>query len=138
MCKEYLAALDKFRSELYKFQGADEISLQQADPALHEKALGKRREIYLALTQTVQEINQTNVLLSRLTSMSGHETIETFNRLRYRGRENWGCRGGKVRFAGGTDADQILIQQAVETAVKLRCEEYINSSRAENGLPVNS
>lgn len=127
-CESYLVALNEFRSELHKFRGKTEIDLKQGDSSAFEEILQKRREIYLAITYTVQELNQTIALLSWLTSPSGHETIKTFNRLNYKGHDNWECRGGKVRFNDGSDLDQIPIQEAVDIAVGLRCEEFIISN----------
>ncbi len=127
LCEEYLSLLDKFRRELYEFQGKAEISLREANPALLEKVLDKRQEIRFALTEVVRELNQTNALLGWLTSARGGETIETFNRVRFRGHETWECRGGKVRFAGASEADEFPIQKAVDIAIGLRCGEFIDS-----------
>lgn len=125
ICEKYLKLLNGFRAELHKFRGKIEINLQQSDAALFEEVIEKRREIHTAIMHTIQELNETNALLSWLTSHSGFETIETFNRLNYKGQNNWECRGGKVRFTTGCDADQITIQEAVDIAIKLRCEEFI-------------
>lgn len=127
LCEEYLSLLEQFRNDLYKFQGAAEISLQQTNPALHEEALGKRREIRLAVMQTIEELNRTTALLNWLTSSNGQKTVETFNHLNYKNHRDWEFRGGIVRFAGGSEADQIVIQKAVEIAVNLRCKEFISS-----------
>jgi hypothetical protein len=124
--------LDDFRLDLYKFQGKPEIDNNQPNAELREKSLAKRNEIRRALTETIEELNQTNALLARLTSQSGNETVATFNRLKYRGFQNWESRGGRVGFQGSSEADQIPIQQAVDIAVRLRCEEYITSLVSEN------
>jgi hypothetical protein len=126
ICQRYLAALDAFRSKFHKFQGKIEINLQQSDALLFDEVLEKRREIHTAITHTIRELNQINALLSGLSSPSGYETIETFNRLNYKGHDNWECSKGKVRFSNGTDADQIPIQEAVDVAIGLRCKEYMH------------
>jgi hypothetical protein len=130
ICEKYLMLLNTFRSELHKFRGKIEINLQQSDAGLFEGVLQKRREIHTAIMHTIQELNQTNALLTWLTSPNGYETIETFNRLNYKGHHNWECRGGKVRFSDGHDADQMPIQEAVDIAIGLRCKEFFSPKAA--------
>jgi hypothetical protein len=124
-CENYLTLLNEFRSELHKFRGKIEINLQQSDAALFDEVLQKRREIHTAIMYNIRELNQTNALLNWLTSPNGYDTIETFNRLNYQGHTDWECRGGKVRFGNGSDADQIPIHEAVDIAIGLRCKEFI-------------
>lgn len=138
LCEEYLSVLNEFRTDLYKFQGKAEISLQQSNADLHKEALGKRGEIRTAITQTIEELNQTTTLLNRLTSNSGYDTIETFNRLNYKNHSNWEFRGGIVRFGNGSEADQIAIQEAVDIAVRLRCDEYVNPKIVQCAQTANS
>jgi hypothetical protein len=128
LCEKYLVILNEFRGELQKFRGAPEISLQQTNPLLLEETLQKRREIFTAITFTVQELNKTTVLLSGLTAGSGYEAAETFNRLKYKGVNCWEFRGAKIAFNNCAETDQISVQEAVDIAIGLRCKEFIAPS----------
>lgn len=125
LCEKYLILLNEFRSELNKFRGKSEINLQQANSSLREEVLAKRKEIHVAITDTVQELNRTTALFHRLTSANGSETAATFNKLNYKGYKCWEFRGGKVKFRGGSEKDEIPIQEAVDIAIRLRCEEFV-------------
>ena len=125
ICEKYLTVLSAFRCELHKFRGKIEINLQQSDASLFGDVHQKRREIHAAIMYTIQELNQTTALLKWLTSPSAYESAETFNRLNYKGRENWEFRGGAIGFRNCSVADQIPVREAVDAAIRLRCEEFV-------------
>lgn len=130
VCEKYVQILNEFRGELQKFRGNPEISLQQLDPLLFEEVLQKRREIHVAIKYAIQELNQTTALLKWLTAGSGYEAVETFNRLEYKGHDCWEFHGAKVGFENCLEADQIFVQEAVNIAIELRCQEFVS-------LPIN-
>jgi hypothetical protein len=65
------------------------------------------------------------MLLFSITIVSGYEAVETFNRLKYKGRNDWELGASGVKFSGGTDRDLLTIQEAVEIAGLLRREEHV-------------
>jgi hypothetical protein len=134
LCKNYLLLLNAFRDELYKFRGKAEINHREPDSSFSEEILQKRHEMHEAITHTVQELNQTNALVNRLTSQNGYEAAETFNRLNFRGHKCWEFRGGKVGLDNSTVSEPIAVQEAVNIAIGLRCAEFISH---DDSLSVN-
>jgi len=123
-CRKYLLLLTEYRDELYKLRSSPEISLQkQTSPLARELTEQVRKAIRSALEITTRERNQTEHLLESLTAITGYEAAETFNQLKYKGFVNWEMRSSGVR-AKGENAVLMTIQEAVEKAGILRCEEY--------------
>lgn len=125
LCRNYLRLLTEYRDELYKLRSSPEISLQkQASPLARELTEQVRKAIRSALEITTRERNQTEHLLESLTTITGYEAADTFNYLKYKGLGNWEMRSSGVRAQGDDDAS-MTIQEAVEQAGLLRCEEYV-------------
>jgi hypothetical protein len=80
----------------------------------------------VAIEKTTRERNETEALLFSFTSVSGYEAVETFNRHKYKGYDDWQLRaGGVVRFSGDITGERMSVQEAVDTASVLRREEHI-------------
>jgi 5'-3' exonuclease len=125
LCRNYLAVLKEYRDELSKLRGAPEISFQKSSPLAREMTDQVRKAIRAAIEITTSERNLTESLLESFTSISGYEAADTFNYLRYKGFDNWEMQSGGVR-PKETGEDAIIgIQEAVETASRLRREAYI-------------
>lgn len=125
LCRKYLLLLTEYRDELYKLRSSPEISLQQqASPLARELTEQVRKAIRSAIEITTRERNHTENLLESLTAISGYEAADTFNQLKYKGFDNWEMRASGVRVKG--DKDELMtVQEAVEQASRLRCEEYV-------------
>ena len=124
LCRKYLSLLTEYRDELYKLRSSPEINQPQTSPLARELTEQVRKAIRSAVEITTRERNQTEHLLQTLTAISGYEAAETFNFLKYKGFDNWEMRSGGVRVKG--DGDELMtIQEAVEKASSLRCEEYV-------------
>jgi hypothetical protein len=126
LCRNYLLLLNEYREELFKLRSAPEINLQQSTTLARELTEQVRKAIRSAIEITTRERNHTENLLESLTAISGYEAAETFNRLRYKGFDNWEMRSSGVRV-GGDDGELLTIQEAVEKAGFLRREEYITN-----------
>ena len=124
LCREYLRILTEYRDELYKLRGVPETSFPQSSLA-RELIEQVRKSIRTALEITIRERNKTELLLKSFTSVSGYEAVETFNRLKYRGFDNWELKANSINSHNNEGFDQIAIQEAVETASLLRREAYI-------------
>jgi hypothetical protein len=125
LCKHYLALLSEYRSKLYELQGAPGINQQSASPTSPEDIGETRRAIRAAIENATKERNGTEMLLLSMTSVSGYEAVEIFNRRKYEGHNDWELRSSGVKFSGGTGRDLLTIQEAVDIAGLLRREELV-------------
>jgi hypothetical protein len=125
LCRKYLLLLNTYRDELAKLRGAPEISLRQSSALARELTEQVRKAIRSAIEITTRERNQTESLLNSFTSISGYEAVETFNRLHYKGFDNWELQASGVRSERNAENELLSIQDAVETAGLLRREAYI-------------
>lgn len=125
LCRDYLQVLSEYRDELHKLRGVPEINLQQSSSLARELAEQVRKTIRAAIEITVRERNQTELLLQSFTSISGYEAIDTFNRLKYKGFDNWQLGANTIRSENSADEGQMTMQEAVDTASLLRREAYI-------------
>jgi len=122
LCKHYLALLSEYRSKLYELQGTPEIN-QQSNSL--EDVGETRRAIRAAIENTTKERNGTEMLLLSITTVSGYEAVEIFNRRKYEGHNDWELRSSGIKFSGGTGRDLLTIQEAVDIAGLLRREELV-------------
>ena len=134
LCREYLQILTEYREELYKLRGVPETTLPQSSLA-RELVEQVRKSIRTAIEITTRERNQTELLLNSFTSISGYEAVETFNRLKYRGFENWELKANSINSHNNEGFDQIAMQEAIETAGLLRREAYITDKTVFFQLP---
>jgi hypothetical protein len=131
LCKQYLAVLAGYRSKLYELQWTSRThkpfpsALPKADPDL------TRRTIRAAIENTTKERHATEMLLLSLTTVSGYEAVEVFNRQKYEGRDDWELRSSGVKSAGISGGDLMTIQEAVDLAGLIRREEYVAQNMAQ-------
>lgn len=126
-CRDYLQILTEYREELYKLRGVPEINLQQQSLFARELINQVRKAIRSAVEMTTRERNQTELLIQSFISISGYEAIDTFNRLKYEGIDNWELSSNSVRPQKSKKIKQMTIQEAVDTASLLRREAYVTS-----------
>jgi hypothetical protein len=124
LCKQYLALLIEYRNKLYELKGTLGIDQQSTSP---EDAGDTRKAIRAAIENTTRERNGTEMLLLSITTVSGYEAVEIFNRRQYEGHNDWELRASGVKFSGGSGRDLLTIQEAVDIAGLLRREEYVTA-----------
>lgn len=125
LCRQYLALLAEYRTELYKLPGTPGINLSAESPLSSEEIDTARKEVRALIEQTTQKRNRITALLRSFTAVSGYEAVETLNMRKYEGHDSWELRASGVRFSGGADTDRMTIQKAVAVASLLRREDYI-------------
>lgn len=136
LCKQYLALLTAYRGKLYELQGTPGLN-QQTTSSSPEDVGETRRAIRAAIEKTTRERNGTEMLLLSITTVSGYEAVEIFNRQKYEGHDDWELRASGVKFGGGTTRDLLTIQEAVDIAGLLRREEHVAAQAfKEKSIPV--
>lgn len=132
-CKQYLALLAEYRSELYKIPDTFDLNLK-AKPSSVGDVESLRRAVRVAIEDLTQEHNSTTVLLLSFTAVSGYGAVETFNSRKYKGHDDWELSAGGVKYSGGVDAEKMTIQEAVGAASRLRREEHVarKASKSES------
>ena len=125
LCRQYLAALAEYRTELFKLP--DRLGIERRpESSSREDTDDVRAAVRAAIEQTTRERHETEALLLSLTTVSGYEAAETLNRCAYEGHTDWELRaGGVARFCGGVAGERMTVLEAVETASLLRREEYV-------------
>src|SRR5690348_2187161 len=83
-CKQYLALLAEYRSQLYELQGTLGESQKSSSPSPTEE-VPDRKTIREAIERTTRERNTTQLLLLSFTTVSGYEAVEIFNQRKYEG-----------------------------------------------------
>ena len=133
-CKQYLALLAEYRSQLFELQGTPGVSQQSASPSPTEE-VPDRKTIREAIETTTRERNKTQLLLLSFTTVSGYEAVEIFNRRNYGGHDDWELRASGVKFRGGDNSDLMTVQEAVDLASLLRREDHLaqNASKCPPG-----
>lgn len=127
LCQRYLALLADYRAEFYSLP--DELDLDpRSKSSARADVQATRKAVRTAIEQTTQERNRIEALLRSFTAVSGYEAVETFNRQKYQGRDDWQLSAGGVSFSDGASGQRMTIQGAVETASLLRREEYITKT----------
>ena len=122
-CKEYLALLADYRSQLYELQGTPGLNEQSTSASLTEE-VPDRKTIREAIERTTRERNRTQLLLLSFTTVSGYEAVEIFNQRNYEGHDDWELRASGVKFRGGDNSDLMTVQEAVDLASLLRREDH--------------
>ena len=125
LCREYLQTLTEYRAELYKFREIPEINLKQPSELDRELVEQMRKAIRSAVETTTRERNQTEILLDSFITISGYDAVNTFNRLKYKGFDNWELKSGAVYSRNNGGFEQIAMQEAIEAASLLRRESYV-------------
>ena len=125
LCKRYLALLAEYRSELHKLPVTPGINLRSGSSPSREEVDNPRKAVRDAIENTTRERNRSAALLRSFTAVSGYEAVETLNRRKYKGHDDWTLSAGGVRVSGSTDDHRMTIQEAVDTTSLLRREEHI-------------
>jgi hypothetical protein len=131
LCKQYLALLAEYRSQLYELRGKSGSRQQPARSSPREDIGDTRKAIRAAIESTTQERNRTEMLLLSFTTVSGYQAVELFNRRKYVGRDDWVLKASGLRSAGSSGDTVMTIQEAVEIASLLRREDYIAQNAAQ-------
>lgn len=139
LCKHYLALLAKYRGELYKLPDRLNLNPRSGSSSSREDVDGTRKIVRAAIEHTTREREWAEGLVLSFTAVSGYEAIETFNRLKYKGRDDWKLGAGGVSFRDGSGNERMTIQDAVETASLLRRKEHVASNSVATGRwPIDS
>jgi hypothetical protein len=130
LCKQYLALLAEYRAELYKLPDTLQLNPHSTSSSSRAEISDTRKEVRAAIEATTGEREWAEGLILWFTAVSGYGAVETLNRGRFRGHDNWELRAGGVRRNGGTDAERMTVQDAVAAASLLRREEHIAQTAA--------
>ena len=133
LCKQYLALLAAYRSELYTLPSTPGINLRSGSSSPREEIENTRKAVRVAIEHNTQERHRTEALLRSFTAVSGYEAEGILNQRKYKGHDDWKLSAGGVRSCDNTDDDSMTIQEAVDTASLLRREEYIAQVTASEG-----
>ncbi len=125
LCRDYLRLLSEYRDQLYKLRGIPEINLAQSSSLGRELIEQARKAVRAAIEITVREHNSTEALLESFVSIKAHEAADTFNLLAYKDATNWETFSGGICSANGKTTSQMTVEEAVETASRLRREAYV-------------
>lgn len=125
LCKHYLALLSEYRGKLYELQGTPGINQQSTSSTSPQDVSDARKAVRAAIENTTKERNGTEMLLLSITTVSGYEAVEIFNKRNYEGHSDWELRSSGVKFSGGGGRDLLTIQEAVDIAGLLRREELV-------------
>ena len=139
LCKQYLALLAEYRDELYRLPDTLELNLRSRSSPVRKDVDDTRKAVRAAIEHTTRERNWAEGLILSFTAISGYEAVETFNRQKYKGREDWQLSAGGAGFGDGVDGGQkMTMREAVETASLLRREEHIvKNAAAHSSVPCN-
>ena len=138
LCKQYLALLAEYRAGLYKLPDTLQLNRHSKSSAASTEVSDTRKEVRAAIEETTGERERTERLILWFTAVSGYGAVETLNRGKFRGHDNWELKAGGVRRNGGTDAERMTVQDAVEAASLLRREEYIAQTAARSAAAANN
>lgn len=130
LCQQYLALLAEYRAELFKLPHT--LGLYQWSGAFPwEDLVDIRKAIRVAIEEVTRERNGTERLLHSFTSVSGYEAVETLNRRKYQGHDDWELKaGGVARYSGDRAGERMTVLEAVDLAGLLRREEHVARSAA--------
>lgn len=143
LCKQYLALLAEYRAELYKLPDTLQLNPHSKSSAARAEISDARKEVRAAIEKTTGEREWAEGLILWFTAVSGYGAVETLNRAKFRGRDDWELRAGGVGRNGGTAAERMTVQDAVAAASLLRREEHIartaagTAAAAHNALVVS-
>lgn len=134
LCRRYHALLAERRMELYKLPERLGIN-QWSGPFLWEDVKDVRKSVRAAIESATRERNRTEALLHSFTAVRGYEAVETFNRQKFKGHDDWVLRAGwVVRFSDHVAGERMAMQEAVAAASLLRRMEHIARSAATAGV----
>jgi hypothetical protein len=138
LCKQYLALLAEYRAELYRLPDTLSLNRNSKPSSSRAEVNDIRKEVRAAIENTTSERNWAEGLILWFTAISGYGAVETLNRGKFGGHDGWELRAGGVRVIGGTEAERMTIQDAVDAASLLRREEHIARTAARSTAPANN
>jgi hypothetical protein len=133
LCKQYLALLAEYRAELYTLPDTLELNRMSGTSSARADVDGTRKAVRAAIEHMTRERLWVEALLLSFTAISGYGAVETFNRQKYRGHDDWKLSAGGVGFSDAAGVERMTIQESVETASLLRRNEYVNEKAAPAG-----
>lgn len=122
--KNYLQKLKEYRDQLHQLGGIPEISFAQQSKLGRELIEQSRKAVRSAIEVTTKERNRVESLVDSFTLINGWDAADTFNRLKHKDSTDWELAGSEVRIA--TNGERMSVEEAVETAGRLRRDAYIN------------
>ena len=135
LCKQYLALLTEYRAQLYML--AETLELNPGSKKTSSARVdvdGTRAAVRAAIEHMTRERLWAETLFQSFTAISGYGAVETFNRLKYRGCEDWKLSAGRIGCSDVASPGTMTIQESVETASLLRREEHV----AKHGIAAGS
>ncbi len=129
LCKQYLALLAEYRGELHTLPKTVDLN-PRAESSSQAGVKDIRKEVRAAIEHTTREHRWAEALILSFTAISGYGAVETFNRQKYKGRDDWKLSAGGVGFRDGAGGQRMTIQETVEIASLLRREEHIAGNAA--------
>lgn len=137
LCKQYLALLSEYRTELYTLPNTLDLN-RHSKTSSRVESKDIRKEVRDAIEHTTSEREWAEALILWFTAISGYGAVETLNKGKFRGHDNWELRAGGVkRSSGGTGSEKMTIQDAVDAASLLRREEHIAQTAAQRASSTN-
>jgi hypothetical protein len=133
LCKQYLSLLAEYRAELYKLPATLDLNPRSNASSSQADVQAIRKAVRAAIEQTIQERNTTEALLRSFIAVSGYGAVETLNRQKYKGWDDWQLSAGGVSKSHDAGCQKMTIQEAVETASLLRREEYVAQNAGAAG-----
>lgn len=132
--RNYLRVLRAYREDLYKLRGSPKINLQQSSGVARELVEQVRKAARSSVEITTLNRNQTELPLESFTSTSSYAAVDNFNRLKFKGFDNWEVKANSINSQNDGGFDQIAMNEAIETASLLRREAYIADKTTFSGL----
>lgn len=130
LCKQYLALLARYRSELYKLPDKLDLNPRSKSSSSRADVDDTRKVVRAAIEHTTREREWAEGLILSFTAVSGYGAVETLNRQKYKGHDDWKLSTGGVSTSDAGGGGRMTIQEAVETASLLRREEHIAGNAA--------
>ncbi|HEX8649913.1 MAG TPA: hypothetical protein VF708_03665 [Pyrinomonadaceae bacterium] len=125
LCKHYLARLAEYRSELYGLPDKLDLNLRSGSSSSRKDVDGTRKAVRAAIEHTTREREWAEALILSFTAISGYGAIETLNRHKYKGHDDWVLSAGGASRSDAASVERMTIQETVETASLLRREEHV-------------
>jgi hypothetical protein len=125
LCREYIAVLDAYRSQLLDLRNIPEINYNENSALGRELISQSRTAVKAAIEVTVTAHYFVEALLESFTVISGWAAVETLNRLFYDGSTEWELRSGHIVSRRAEPDASIPIAEGVEVAGRLRREAYV-------------
>jgi hypothetical protein len=129
LCKHYLALLAEYRDELYKLPDRLDLNLRSGSSSSTQDVEGTRKAVRAAIEHTTRERKCAEALILSFTAVSGYGAVETLNRQKYKGHDDWVLSAGGASTSDATRVERMTIQEAVEAASLLRREEHAAKKR---------